>query len=188
MENYCLFGIQKWSSICMPRAEWSGWVQAVGSIAAIVVGAAAVWWQVHKQRRHSLEEDVRRLRIISATSYSGRAVINISDGTLNAERAQLHLRELRRLLDSLAAIPLLDIPDWRTSLDLMAIAAHRDRMTDLMKEHPSTVDVTAPRFLLDIYRMLGAINSSADAAIKRRGFLVDRRASLPDEPTGWRVS
>jgi hypothetical protein len=50
--EFCLVGIDHWST-CMTKAEWSGWTQAVGAIAAILVGAMAVRWQVRRQAREA---------------------------------------------------------------------------------------------------------------------------------------
>lgn len=40
--EYCL----AWTSLCMSRSEWASWVQAVGSIAAILLTAAAIFGSV----------------------------------------------------------------------------------------------------------------------------------------------
>lgn len=45
----CLLGIDHWS-MCMTKAEWSGWVQAVGSMAAILVGFHGIRLQLKKQQ------------------------------------------------------------------------------------------------------------------------------------------
>ena len=51
VEEYCLLMLpQTWWS-CMPKAEWSGWVQAVGSILAILVSVALVQWQFARTLR-----------------------------------------------------------------------------------------------------------------------------------------
>lgn len=46
--EYCLLWIDWWP-LCMTKAEWSGWVQAIGSVAAIGLSV----WVV--QRQHRLE-------------------------------------------------------------------------------------------------------------------------------------
>ena len=50
--EYCLLSIDWWP-LCMSKAEWSGWVQAVGSILAIGVTGFAVWWTYKLQMRAS---------------------------------------------------------------------------------------------------------------------------------------
>lgn len=46
--EYCLLWINWWP-LCMTKAEWSGWVQAIGSVAAIFASAVLVL----VQHRHS---------------------------------------------------------------------------------------------------------------------------------------
>lgn len=50
--EYCLFWIQ---SLCMLRSDWAAWVQAVGSMAAILGAAWVAIWQAHKQHKNSLD-------------------------------------------------------------------------------------------------------------------------------------
>lgn len=49
--DYCLLGIDWWP-FCMSKAEWSGWVQAVGSVAAIL----GAWFGI----RHQLKREETR--------------------------------------------------------------------------------------------------------------------------------
>lgn len=39
----------------MPRSDWAAWVQALGSVAAIVGAAGVAIWQAHKQHKNSLD-------------------------------------------------------------------------------------------------------------------------------------
>lgn len=59
--EYCFLWIDHWS-LCMTRAEWSGWVQALGSVAAIVF---AVWLPLWLERRRKRKEFVGHLRTIA---------------------------------------------------------------------------------------------------------------------------
>lgn len=80
--EYCLFWVDWWP-ICMTKGEWSGWVQAVGSVIAIMAAAGAVWWQVHTQHRlTSLEriaEAVRLLTIVGQFVFEVRAKLRLMD-------------------------------------------------------------------------------------------------------------
>lgn len=80
--EYCLFWVDWWP-ICMTKGEWSGWVQAVGSVIAIMAAASAVWWQVHTQHRlSSLErtaEAVRLLKIVGQFVFEVRAKLRLMD-------------------------------------------------------------------------------------------------------------
>jgi hypothetical protein len=77
--EYCFLWIDHWS-LCMTRAEWSGWVQALGSVAAIVF---AVLLPLFLERRKRRKEFVDHLRTIAtdvrladrqATVYLGSVV------------------------------------------------------------------------------------------------------------------
>lgn len=59
--EYCLLWIDHWSS-CMTKAEWSGWVQAYGSVAAIVFAVCLPLWLESRRIR---KEYVGHLRTIA---------------------------------------------------------------------------------------------------------------------------
>lgn len=46
----CFLGIDHWS-MCMTKAEWSGWVQAFGSIGAILFAVWLPLWLEHRAKR-----------------------------------------------------------------------------------------------------------------------------------------
>lgn len=52
----CAFGNQH---LCFESglsvSDWASWVQAVGSVCAILASAGVVWWQVQRQHRHQIE-------------------------------------------------------------------------------------------------------------------------------------
>jgi hypothetical protein len=54
-DEYCLFWINWWAT-CLTKSEWSSWVQALGTILALVVAGLLAWWEVHRRR---IEEGVR---------------------------------------------------------------------------------------------------------------------------------
>lgn len=53
-QEYCFLWIDWWP-MCMTKAEWSGWVQAVGSIAAIGASVSITRWLNGKEKRESTE-------------------------------------------------------------------------------------------------------------------------------------
>lgn len=61
MAEYCFFYIDHWS-MCMTRAEWSSWVQAFGSVAAI---GFAVWLPMWLDGRRKRKEFFGHLRTIA---------------------------------------------------------------------------------------------------------------------------
>ena len=115
--EYCLFWFwTDWWPLCMTKIEWSGWVQAIGAIAAILAGASAVWWQVKRQaesnRRAALAEEVRRLKVVGAALFHCRVVVETVQDEPNFP-AKETLLDLRAQLSELRAIPPFDFPDWK---------------------------------------------------------------------------
>ncbi|BAL96169.1 hypothetical protein [Rubrivivax gelatinosus] len=49
--QFCLLTIDHWST-CMTKSEWSGWMQAIGSVFAIVAGVLGIWYQLREQQRN----------------------------------------------------------------------------------------------------------------------------------------
>ncbi|WP_431263344.1 hypothetical protein ACQ859_25730 [Roseateles chitinivorans] len=72
--QFCLLAIDHWA-MCMTKAEWSGWVQAIGSIAAIAAGSIGIAWQVQRQSR--LATDLERR---NAESLTARALVDHLSG------------------------------------------------------------------------------------------------------------
>lgn len=53
MQEYCLFWWDWWP-MCMTKAEWSGWMQAIGALAALAIAMWLSGSQMRAERRHSL--------------------------------------------------------------------------------------------------------------------------------------
>lgn len=47
-QEYCFLWIDHWS-MCMTKAEWSGWMQAGGSALALAIAIALPNWQAHRE-------------------------------------------------------------------------------------------------------------------------------------------
>ena len=57
--EFCLFFVDWWP-LCMTKAEWSGWVQAIGSVAAILASAAIVLIQHRHATLEAQKADFQR--------------------------------------------------------------------------------------------------------------------------------
>jgi hypothetical protein len=79
-QEYCLFGCNHWS-MCMTKAEWSGWMQAIFSVVAIFSAALLTWWQLRAPRvaaaankkRHDLELSAAALLTCERASRLARS-------------------------------------------------------------------------------------------------------------------
>lgn len=113
--EYCFFWIDHWSA-CMTKAEWSGWVQAIGAIAAIASGVLVVWWQLHRQQRLTREDVIRRLQIISTSAFFvAVSLILFSRAVKLGKFNNSELTEIRSRMKALAGIPLLEVPQVEVS-------------------------------------------------------------------------
>lgn len=56
--EYCLFMIDHWST-CMTKGEWSGWMQFVGTVIAVVIAAFTIWaaHQLELTRKRQAEQE-----------------------------------------------------------------------------------------------------------------------------------
>lgn len=64
--EYCLLWIDM---LCMPRSDWVSWVQAFGSIAAIVGSVFLVKWQ-HRLSTHA-DDERRKMDVVTKTESLG---------------------------------------------------------------------------------------------------------------------
>jgi len=120
----------------LTNSEWPAWVQAIGSIVAIIGAAAIAIWQSKKQHENSLnllstEHRLTRLEISRAllslstnslrmlNNYSRQlpdrsAVHRIGDGEIH-----LDLNELKVVEGAVQAVPLHSLPHQLVSLTMM---------------------------------------------------------------------
>lgn len=68
--EYCLFAFEHWAA-CMSKAEWSGWVQAFGSIAAIVGAFLIV------SRQNAAARQLEEKRRQQAETYRLKAFLGV---------------------------------------------------------------------------------------------------------------
>lgn len=114
--DYCLLGINA-DVLCMSRAEWSGWAQALGAIFAIIAGAGFVLLQNYLTRkeasRAAQQERLRRLELIShviaeASAAFQVAAVHVESGQLDFEGDVIP--SIERGISQIDAIPPLDHP------------------------------------------------------------------------------
>ena len=90
-EEYCFLWITHWST-CMTKAEWSGWVQAVGAIVALAVAiglAAFQLWHSERMQRAQQSESERR-----QAAHVHHIVVGVVHGAVRY--AQSHLQAALR--------------------------------------------------------------------------------------------
>lgn len=84
--SYCLLWVDWWP-VCMTKQEWAAWVQAIGTVAAVIAGAAAIYWQVRTQRQHVRADRVAaETELVTTTAEilrSAQASIRVAQSALN---------------------------------------------------------------------------------------------------------
>jgi hypothetical protein len=123
----------------MTKSEWSGWVQAIGSILAILASALVIWWQVRKQhrlqvsaaRQAGLGDELRRVEgfiQLAQLGYTGlhHAALSLADfaNAVEFQDTQRYKLSFDLIGQSLSAV---DVSLMSTaSLDLATRATVRD--------------------------------------------------------------
>ncbi|MBO9680786.1 MAG: hypothetical protein J7556_21350 [Acidovorax sp.] len=135
-QEYCLLWIDWWP-ICMTKAEWSGWMQAIGAILAILASFALVRHQLKEQQLLVKRAAVSRIRTFVAFSSS------YAEGFLGIDKyTNLEMRRQSALLNEqiamAATIPseLLNI-EWIAALEgTRSIAVQFRVLVDAVAEDP----------------------------------------------------
>ena len=136
-------GIDWWAT-CMTKGEWSGWMQAIFSVLAILGAITIAWWQHHKAARHI------RLRDLAVGSVAADTVtlnVAVAVGLLEAylPKWEQSLADLGRLTmcderaDELQAVNMptdeqlnLIANVWPDDARMFAIS--RSQMTELISD------------------------------------------------------
>ena len=178
--DWCLFRRWTWELTCMPKSEWASWVQAVGSVTAIIVGAAAIWWQVGRQHRLHLDvqrvEEVRKLRLIGGNILTARvASAELRDTNGKGLQGASEFADLKARIATLSLIQPLDYPEAHAAMAVATLVeCFRTCEMFLDPAHLSGTILTAKR-----EKYLNSLDPSLEFAESMiYQCLVDRRADL----------
>jgi len=124
--EWCLFWQWTWGLTCMPKSEWASWVQAVGSVTAIIVGALAIWWQMRRQRRQQIEvqrdEEVRKLRLMGGIILMGRVASGeLRDTSERGLGCTSEFNDLKARISTLSMIQPFDYPEARAAMAVATV-------------------------------------------------------------------
>lgn len=118
-QEYCLLWVDYWP-LCMTKSEWAGWVQAVGSVLAIVVGVVLVWYQLRVQRleaaARAAESDRAHISsglqmLLGRTSQTKLLLQQISKWLANGNVPWIELSDIAsHLSNHLDRIPMTEFP------------------------------------------------------------------------------
>lgn len=154
--EFCFLWIDWWP-FCMTKAEWSGWVQAFGSIGALV----GVWLAINAQRAQALEVDRRAMERATAAALanaiSGAAAVAAVIEPLNEQLEGIDLRvlsmravQLAEGLSVLQAVKLEDLPVRKQAavLALRSMATAVVRCIEMVLDAPSGNPILLARSVL----------------------------------------
>ncbi|CAN7340208.1 hypothetical protein LJR074_001932 [Acidovorax sp. LjRoot74] len=136
-QEYCFLWIDWWAT-CMSKAEWSGWMQAVFSVVAILASALIVRYQMRHQELMVKRSAISRIRTFIAflSSYADRFV-NVQDfNEIEMKRQAALLNEQITLAATIPA-ELLKI-EWIGAFEgARAIAVQFKVLADAVAANPS---------------------------------------------------
>ena len=188
MNNLCLM-------TNLTSAELAAWVQAVGSVLAIVAAALIAIWQSRSQHRsamqlHRAEQRHARVELsktlsmlakncAKAVAYSSarlrdrESVYSIAEGDMHFD-----LGELRRIDNAIAGIPLYSLPDTLVTSTMILSATVRQFIEKVEMALRLHRQMDADAFE-DLFRTIGEMNKSLKKTCEDIETEVDRVKNQP---------
>ncbi|WP_406626148.1 hypothetical protein [Acidovorax sp. SDU_ACID1] len=112
-QEYCFLWIDWWAT-CMTKAEWSGWMQAIGSLVALIIAIALPYWQTrqshrknHRLAKHCLLQQIALLHAIRTSSASAGPRKALYRSRESVETLSLTYQEVR-----VSELPVESLPSW----------------------------------------------------------------------------
>ena len=150
--EFCFLWIDHWST-CMTKAEWSGWMQAGGSVIGIAVAIAVPAWLWVAERRHATvkaaahREQQRQLAIslIGDVAYfceKNAAFFAMAAGWSGAGISALK-EAVQELRFPLLQAPLWDFEDPELALEISRVAAKANFLRQQLDMGPAAAGPVA---------------------------------------------
>jgi hypothetical protein len=126
--EYCFLWIDWWP-LCMTKAEWSGWFQAIGAAIAILAAAAIAAYQAGHSRKLEGEKrtatEVQRLNIVKALAVRcftlAKEVVKAIDEPSKETMEVVSPELMRDVGSTLMDLPIFDVPGGIVALDVMTL-------------------------------------------------------------------
>ena len=127
----------------LDKGEWASWVQAVGSILAIMVAFWIAYHQLQHSRRlekeRAISEDRRRVEIIQAIlisawilAYSLKTAITSNDTEF---LANFNWKSLQDLADSFRSVRTIEVPDVTIVITLTPVPTALEMVASPFRHH-----------------------------------------------------
>ncbi|MVT30126.1 hypothetical protein GO496_24610 [Acidovorax citrulli] len=155
-QEYCIAATRDyWWTVCMTKAEWSGWVQAVGSILALAVAIAAPLivecFQRCKERRAELAAADLSIRFHTSIFETNEGMLRAATGHLpetgKSPRADAE-RQVFGSIDALRAVPYDEIKvialiDEVLARDLVDFHCELESLRGVLARNPARMEPLA---------------------------------------------
>jgi len=174
--EYCLLWINWWP-LCMTKTEWSGWVQAIGSIAALF-GAVWIAERAISASRQAKESDEKATNVdaISALLVDVRLFRQRIDECVRAWEAKMSANDfdigrMAEIADRLEATPIpSQIPErakrwWRQTVE--AVRRCSDHANELKGLTPEQIGILQQHLSQDMVEIAGREFEAVEAHFLR---------------------
>ncbi len=172
------------SAFQLKPADLAAWVQALVSVAAIVVGAIAIYWQVGRQaateRRRKLDDDVRILTVMAHTTFVVRSLGEAALEAVLIEQPWFdYLDEIDQHWGRLADVPLVAVPDWRVDHLVTQVGLSCARLKQRREFYKRRAEVASVAKLAWEAELNALTENCAGALTWLRRALLDRGSDIP---------
>lgn len=181
--EYCLLWIDWWP-LCMTKGEWSGWMQAVGSVLAIIFGALAVWWQVRKQRQQVDEQLIEAAKkIVNAAFWFRMSLIELRVALREKWSYRGAHERAGYWLGQLSALQLLEFPSWEIQNAAVAVVEKAKLLHSLDVAHSKPLLPTDERSVRALIEAAEIAELSVETWLSRRNSIGPNQAFYIDGRT-----
>lgn len=202
VQEICLWGFGGWAA-CMTKAEWSGWMQAIGSVVAIVAAVGIGYHQSVMGRRISREEAWRAEWQVAANGYAILSSVRelfislrnswINETDANGFRDTVEIGVLPALAQLVRSVPLMQLPDPMAAGSLVGTPEMMDELATRMKTFVVGLDahkatVAEHDAVLGYFGKLADRLSKAETAIYRSLWTLARDPRRPKGPIPFEES
>ena len=117
-QDYCIFWSDYWWWMCMTKAEWSGWMQAMGAVLALAIAIGVPWWDQRRQRnerlRKAAEDADITIRFHSELFETNESMLRVAIGHVPQGVQDMRPDAGREVLEAVGALRAIDFEHIKT--------------------------------------------------------------------------
>lgn len=171
-QEYCFLWINWWAT-CMTKAEWSGWMQAIGAIIGLITAITLPfflrWLEKREVTKRAWDESDLTIRLHSSLLVTNEQLLRVALGNMPGAKGEGHPgndAEVRLAIDALTPVsfdnilrigiadPVLakHLADFHTQLDLLVGVLQRNPGPSL-----SMLEKTVKKYLDELDQITNGI-------------------------------